>query len=802
MPLFQPKHQKLILQCYPAGRGSDKKPNSSELSYLLYYVSTRRVKLEKVGKFLVKKNQADVSRNRTGNIQVTLEILNALIKKCPDDLNVFANDINEILLSVLPTMDLSLCQHAINVFHTLCVYLQGDFTSDVTFTNNFNKLTNSFINFGFNVPKSNGNEWIGIALGASQSIASGRNLIKLRGSSAIDRIIPLSLSHLDFEKMQSKALKKLNSHANESIAETSGKLNSVNEDASSSLVDVDLHTLATVCLKAFYATDNTSQISFVTKILIDYCASVNVSEKNINLLVNAITSWVPVQLRFLILSILMSKLDKDGPEQTQLIYLVAMASLLSSPVNLVGLSILDNIRLILIMQSHLVLSSGSPKLIQGYTNVIRALTTHIYYQDQTLDIVNELLVAARDILKPDNSNYSNPNKFQLLNILLENTKDVMVNSNANSALQTSRIPLEIFSETFELLGFFDPSKVPESAQIQLKYIDLLVTELKIEYSKLTDFRSANHDNLVTDSHNSVVNLFYEQLEKVASLTIEYLNINLSALLQLLEVFIHTFGANSTINCIPFFLQWQLSDITTATPSSIILDNFAYIIAYYNAESIQSKELTHQILSKIQYRKNNNLWLLPLNTPSEEVEASDTLELSKADIEQSSLLVPFMVDYNDTIFHSHYKYPSNSLNGYSSQEQGHYNEADITEDFDQSYQETDHIANGTTTTMNGNGNTNGHFENSQHISLAMLIQNSENHSIRSVPLSARGLLNNSLNQPKVKELRKAISGFSLKQPRFNNVDDSSVSKQRTDVTALLSELELSDDLGGKGNLTFN
>ena len=44
------------------------KPNSSELSYLLYYASTRRSKLQKVGDFLDKRTVADVWRGRIGSV--------------------------------------------------------------------------------------------------------------------------------------------------------------------------------------------------------------------------------------------------------------------------------------------------------------------------------------------------------------------------------------------------------------------------------------------------------------------------------------------------------------------------------------------------------------------------------------------------------------------------------------------------------------------------------------------------------------------------------------------------------------
>jgi len=44
------------------------KPNSSELNYLLYYASTRRSKLQKVGDFLDKRTTVDVGRGRIGSV--------------------------------------------------------------------------------------------------------------------------------------------------------------------------------------------------------------------------------------------------------------------------------------------------------------------------------------------------------------------------------------------------------------------------------------------------------------------------------------------------------------------------------------------------------------------------------------------------------------------------------------------------------------------------------------------------------------------------------------------------------------
>ena len=62
----------MILKCYPrTTKGAvDVKPNSSELSYLLYYATTRRSKVQKVGAFLEKKTASDVWRARIGYVKL------------------------------------------------------------------------------------------------------------------------------------------------------------------------------------------------------------------------------------------------------------------------------------------------------------------------------------------------------------------------------------------------------------------------------------------------------------------------------------------------------------------------------------------------------------------------------------------------------------------------------------------------------------------------------------------------------------------------------------------------------------
>lgn len=66
----RPKHQGLVLKCYPrtVKGATDVKPNSSELSYLLFYATSRKSKIQKIGAFLEKKTASDVWRMRIGYV--------------------------------------------------------------------------------------------------------------------------------------------------------------------------------------------------------------------------------------------------------------------------------------------------------------------------------------------------------------------------------------------------------------------------------------------------------------------------------------------------------------------------------------------------------------------------------------------------------------------------------------------------------------------------------------------------------------------------------------------------------------
>jgi len=128
---FKPKHQVLILKCYPRlpknSSAAEIKPNGSELSYLLFYASSRKSKLTKVGTFLEKRTISDLSKSRSPSIQITLQILTAFLNNPgiggggPEGFGLFAPFVLRILRDVLKSAnDTALVEHAVPTWDSFC----------------------------------------------------------------------------------------------------------------------------------------------------------------------------------------------------------------------------------------------------------------------------------------------------------------------------------------------------------------------------------------------------------------------------------------------------------------------------------------------------------------------------------------------------------------------------------------------------------------------------------------------------------------------------------------------------------
>ncbi|ODH13002.1 hypothetical protein ACO22_07701 [Paracoccidioides brasiliensis] len=400
----RPKHQVLILKCYPKFQKGvqEVKPNSSELSYLLYYASTRRSKLQKVGAFLEKRAARDVWRGKLGNVQVTLQILAALIEKIPRDLPLYALSVLTIIDTVLRSNDLSMVEETVETFDVFCRHQDmAALAADQQCVNLYREIVRNYANFVSTESTTPSRtslalplrlRWRKVGLQAIKSVVSSEALAS-DGMKQLNIVVPVILDNLysteDLLPLQEKALtseklerelarRRRTSTATVQTADTTdGDPTTASGTTADSdrVAEVETRVLALRCLEKIFATgSNRSQIRIATSLLLQFIVSKRLP-RHYNLeqhpdssaaggswatnLMEIIAKWSPVQERFVILITSMEMLVNtpmvDEKLETQLILASMVDWLLSSPNNLIGLSVMDVLisllqRLLLLLQ--------------------------------------------------------------------------------------------------------------------------------------------------------------------------------------------------------------------------------------------------------------------------------------------------------------------------------------------------------------------------------------------------------------------------------------------------------------------
>ncbi|ELR04634.1 plasma membrane localization protein [Pseudogymnoascus destructans] len=387
----RPKHQVLVLKCYPRiTKGAvDVKPNSSELSYLSYYATTRRSKVQKVGAFLETKTASDVWRARIGNVQVTLQILEALIEKTPRDLPLYARYVLKILHLILKSGDITMVESSIPTFEAFCEHHDGaSLSADQEYLRHYEDIVRTYASFASTRPKPPpivsasaplAMRWRVAGLRALKSVVSSQALGSVAGRQ-LDVIMPVLLenlwtdnpryldillnrAHLEERISSEKLLRRRVSIATVRTVETATDvdplaLSGTTADADK-LAEEDIGVLTIQCLKQIFEVNSRSQIrsgtlatlSFISDrviqgdILIDqqYPYSEDCGWATTVFLMFA--RWTPVQERYTILvtamdALIRSPLNENSAPQ-DLVLATMIGSLLRSDINLIGLSVMD-----------------------------------------------------------------------------------------------------------------------------------------------------------------------------------------------------------------------------------------------------------------------------------------------------------------------------------------------------------------------------------------------------------------------------------------------------------------------------
>ncbi|KAI5464226.1 hypothetical protein BGZ63DRAFT_350668 [Mariannaea sp. PMI_226] len=383
----RPKHQVLVLKCYPrTTKGAvDIKPNSSELSYLLYYATSRRSKIQKIGAFLEKKTASDVWRLRFGNVQVTLQILAALIEKLHKDVVLIAPYVLNVLDMVLRSEDITMIESSLPTFEAFCDFHDANLlTADQNYLRQYEGIVQLYTQLASprhtpgKGPVSNPVQmrWRSAGLEAIRSISTADALASITGRQ-IDTIVPRILENLwsdtdDFLDVLLRRLeegkspdpeKPLRRRTSVATVDTAGDTNPLAMTGTAldvdKLAEEDIGILALDCLKSIFVVPNRSQVHGATVSLLRFILdrvgqgqSVFKPDRSRERdsgwaisIYNIISRWAPVQDRYVILVAALDTLlgvpVQDKTLDQQMALTAMMSSLLRSDINLIGLSVMD-----------------------------------------------------------------------------------------------------------------------------------------------------------------------------------------------------------------------------------------------------------------------------------------------------------------------------------------------------------------------------------------------------------------------------------------------------------------------------
>ncbi|KAJ5626195.1 hypothetical protein N7510_002504 [Penicillium lagena] len=459
----RPKHQVLTLKCYPRYQKgvSEVRPNPSELSYLLYYASTRRSKLTKVGAFLEKRVARDVWRRRLGNVQVALHILTALIEKVPRDLPIYARSVLTVIQTVLRSNDITMVEDSIETFETFCCHQDmAAIAVEQGLVHQYREVVRTYAGFADPTSRTVSHtplsppvaiRWRTAGLRAIKGVV-GSDGLAADGGTSLKLILPVILENLysgeenilvnlqtklrDSEKPEREGLRRRRM----SVA-TVRTVDATEGDATlagQSTADADRHAemdtrlLALRCLEQIIVSgSNRGQIRIAASIILRFISKKNVPRPDkdaddddgdantpksggnwATTLVELIANWCPVQIRFVILITAMEILHDTSPtedaQESSFTILSVVDWLLKSPVNMIGLSIMDILYGLMHYASD-ILSPADPaeekqdqtsavfmsprrkELLALLEQCIGNLATHIYYGDQVADMMRAIL---------------------------------------------------------------------------------------------------------------------------------------------------------------------------------------------------------------------------------------------------------------------------------------------------------------------------------------------------------------------------------------------------------------------------
>lgn len=341
---------------------------------------------------------------KLSNVQVTLQILAAIIEKAPRDLSLYSKSVLTILDSVLRSKDVNMVEESVPTFEAYCKYVDAaSLTADQQRAQQYLSILNHYAGFaskskpadrkpGDSIPLSL--RWRTIGLRAIRAAVASPAL-SVDASRQLTMVMPVILENMSLEEenvlsalqQRAKTSEKLDDETARrrrmSIA-TVTTVDTIEGDPAAAVettagadkvAEEEVRTLALRCLKQIFSMGTGStrgQTRLATAATLRFIASKNpphISRDNSRTgtwatsLFETIARWTPVQDRFIIVVTAMETLIRtpivEGVLEKQLVLTSMIDWLLSSSVNLIGLSVMD-VLLGFIHHMLLLLQLGGP----------------------------------------------------------------------------------------------------------------------------------------------------------------------------------------------------------------------------------------------------------------------------------------------------------------------------------------------------------------------------------------------------------------------------------------------------------
>ncbi len=426
------------------------------------------------------------------NVQVTLQILSALMEKAPRDLPLYSDSVLIILETILKSKDINMIEESLPTFETYCKHQDvSSLASDQHRSQQYQTIVNMYAEFASNnfplllkqkPSKPTALRWKTAGLRAIRSVV-GAEALGTDGTTQLSIVMPAILDNLYTgndeilaslqEKVQTgekvdveNARKRRMSFATVTTVDT---VEGNPAAASETTADADkaaedgVRVLALRCLKQIFVAgtgSNRGQVRLATNLTLSFITTRNPPVLTLPVsnpgsgrrgnwatsLVETIARWTPVQDRFIIVITAVDALIKSPIEESKLKQQLTLATiidwLLSSSINLIGLSVMDVLlsfvqHVLLLLQlggrdSTLTPHNEQPKTREAHQVIIREkveerrqatsvitpspvrqellerlqrcigdLATHIYYTDQIADMMAAILVRLKPSVNAD-----------------------------------------------------------------------------------------------------------------------------------------------------------------------------------------------------------------------------------------------------------------------------------------------------------------------------------------------------------------------------------------------------------------